>query len=251
MASVLPTTASSDVHYPDSDGRPMGETNRHVQNLSYLVIMLETHFAEEPQIFIAGNMFVYYVRGDRHRHVSPDVFAVRGIPRQGNPERRRYLVWEEGKSPDAIIELTSESAREEDLDDKMHIYQDKLRVPEYFLFDPFHEYLDPPLQGHRLVDGLYQRIEAVDGRLPSQVLGLHLEDDGPLLRLYDPVTRSWLPTPPEEHEERLRAKAALADAEAARREAELARHQAETKSERLQRELDELRSRLNGASPSS
>jgi Uma2 family endonuclease len=225
MATVLSSAAASEVIYPDSDGRPMGETPRHIQNLAYLVIMLDAHFAKEPDVFVAGNMFVYYARGDRHVHVSPDVFVVRGIPRQGNPERRRYLAWEEGKGPDVVIELTSESTREEDYDDKMWIYREKLKVPEYFLFDPYGEYLDPPLQGHRLVDGQYQRIQAVDGRLPSAVLGLHLESDGLQLRLYDPATKRWLPTPPEEHE---------------------ARQQAEAENERLRRELEELRRRLPG-----
>jgi Uma2 family endonuclease len=241
MATVHPSAAASDVIYPDSDGRPMGETPRHIQNLAYLVIMLDAYFADEPKVFVAGNMFVYYVRGDRHWHVSPDLFVVRGIPRQGNPERRRYLVWEESKAPDVIIELTSESTREEDYDDKMWIYREKLRVPEYFLFDPYGEYLDPPLQGHRLVGDEYQRIVPLDGRFPSEVLGLHLESDGLNLRLYNPATKQWLPTPPEEHEARQQA-------EAARRQAEAAHQRTEAENERLRRELEELRRRLSDQS---
>jgi Uma2 family endonuclease len=225
MAITNSFEATSDGIYPSSDGRPVGESPPHVMNLFYLLTKLEAHFAKEPSVFVAGNMFVYYARGDRHVHVSPDVFVVRDIPRQGSPERRRYLVWEEGKGPDVVIELTSESTREEDYDDKMWIYREKLHVPEYFLFDPYGEYLDPPLQGHRLVDGQYQSIQPVDGRLPSAVLGLHLESDGLQLRLYDPSTKHWLPTPPEERE---------------------ARQEAEAENDRLRRELEELRRRLPG-----
>ena len=65
---------------------------------------------------------------------------------------------------------------------------------EYFLFDPYGEYLDPPLKGYRLVEGQYVEIEPIDGRLPSEVTGLHLEAGEPMLQLYDPVTRRRLPT---------------------------------------------------------
>jgi hypothetical protein len=123
----------------------------------------------------------------------------------------------------------------------MAIYRDTLRVPEYFLFDPWDEYLDPPLQGHRLVDGKYERIEPVDGRLPSKILGLHLEADGPQLRLYDPLSKQWLRTPPEEHEARQKA-------EVDRQRAEADRQKAEAENERLRREVEELRRRLSGQS---
>ena len=45
----------------------------------------------------------------------------------------------------------------------------------HLLFDPTEDYLDPPLQGFRLAGELYVPIEPIAGRLPSQVLGLHLE----------------------------------------------------------------------------
>jgi Uma2 family endonuclease len=60
------------------------------------------------------------------------------------------LVWEEGKGPDLVIELTSPSTRHEGLDKKFKLYRDTLHVGEYFLLDPFEEYLKPSLQGYRL-----------------------------------------------------------------------------------------------------
>ncbi|HJT77947.1 MAG TPA: Uma2 family endonuclease, partial [Gemmataceae bacterium] len=176
----------------------MAETPQHRQNMTDTIESLGVWFAEDSQVYVSGNMFIYYVPGDRLRHVSPDVFVVRGVPKL--PERRRYLVWEEGKGPDLVIEFTSESTREEDMDDKLSLYRDTLRVQEYFLFDPFAEYLEPPLRGHRLRGGRYVPIRPVQGRLPSKVLGLHLERDGRQLRLYDPTTGRRLLTPAEEHE---------------------------------------------------
>ena len=71
-----------------------------------------------------------------------------------------------------VFEVTSKKTRKQDLTKKFEIYRDVLRVREYFLFDPFEEYLDPSLQGYRLVDGNYEPIAMVKGGMPSEVLGL-------------------------------------------------------------------------------
>ncbi|HZY90598.1 MAG TPA: Uma2 family endonuclease [Gemmataceae bacterium] len=220
MATVPSLKRLKEPFYIESDGRPMGETPLHGDNLAYLVQMLRVWFADDPRVYVAGNMFVHYVRGERNRHLSPDVFVARGVPKSTTPERRSYRVWEEGKAPDLVIELTSESTREEDMDDKMGLYQDTLRVREYFLFDPYAEYLDPPFQGHRLFRKRYRPIAPVRGRLPSEVLGLHLEPHEGFLRLYDLATRRWLLLPPEERQARLEAEAEV---------------------ERLKQELEKLR----------
>jgi Uma2 family endonuclease len=230
--------------YIESDGEPMGETPQHVDNMIYLLEPLKAWFADDPQVFMAANMFVHYERGKGNRHVSPDVFVVRGIPKE--PKRRKYLVWEEGKAPDFVIELTSETTREKDQSTKRAIYQDILKVREYFLFDPFEEYLHPRLQGFRLTSGQYRPIRPVKGRLPSQVLGLHLEADGESLRLYDPAARRRLPIPPEVLETQKRDAAARRRAEKGWREEARARQQAEAETERLRQENEELRRRLQG-----
>jgi Uma2 family endonuclease len=100
-----------------------------------------------------------------------------------------------------VIELTSSSTRHEDRTRKFAIYRDKLKVKEHFLFDVLGDYLDPPLQGYRLHRGNYRAIRPGAGRLPSQVLGLHLERHGQELRLYDPAANRWLPTAAERQEQ--------------------------------------------------
>ena len=210
----------------------MAETPLHRQNMTNQIAMLDDWFADDPLTYVSGNMFVYYTRGDRNKHVAPDVFVVRGVPK--DKLRKTYRIWEEGKSLDAILELTSQSTREEDEEDKFFLYRDVLKVPEYFLFDPYAEYLVPPLKGYRLIRRKYVAIEPVAGRLPSEVLGLHLEADGPMLRLYDPAAGRWLPTPAEK----------VAAAEAAKEQADRAKEQAEAENRRLRRELQALRRRL-------
>lgn len=246
--SPRPPEAVSNDFYPDSDGRPVGETPVHFRNLSYLKEMLDVWFAGDSQVFVAANMFVYYVPGDRLKHVSPDLFVVRGVPKD-NP-RRKYLLWEEGKGPDLAIELTSPSTQEEDVDKKW-LYRDFLGVREYVMFDPFAEYLDPPLQGFLLQEGDNVPMPMVAGRLKSEVLGLHFERDGEQLRLYDPSTGRWLRTPPEERDlaAEMAAKLDQATLELNQTSARLDQTMAERDQTiadkvRLEKELAELRQRL-------
>ena len=176
--------------------------------------------------------------------------------------RDYYLVWKEGKGPDFVAEITSKTTKREDEKKKLILYRDVLRVPEYFLFDPRAEYLDPPLQGFRLEAGEYVPIAAVDGRLPSAVLGLHLERDGQNLRLYDPATAQRLPTRLEAREaamqraldERQRAEAATQRALDERQRAEAATQRALDERQRAeaaaQRALDE-RQRAEAATQSA
>jgi hypothetical protein len=87
-----------------------------------------------------------------------------------------------------------------------------LKVKEYFLFDPFGDYLKPlQLRGYRLHKGKYAAIPLVDGRMPSQVLDLHLETIGDTLRLFDPKTGSRLLTLEERTKEAERAEAAMTE----------------------------------------
>lgn len=204
----------------------MAETDWHRDLMATLIKTLETYYVDDPLVYVSGNLLMFYEPGNKRRHVSPDVFVVKGVARHQRPN---YLIWEERQGPNVVIELTSESTRDEDLEQKFELYQDTLRVPEYFLFDPLSDYLIPSLQGYRLQKGRYQPIKPVKDRLPSKVLGLHLERDGRDLRLYDPAADAWLPTPDE----------ALKQAEAKRQEAE-------AEVARLQRELKKLRRRLKG-----
>jgi Uma2 family endonuclease len=198
----------------------MGETPRHIQVMVDVFQVLKGRYKGADDVFLAANMFLYYEEGNPRQHVSPDVFLTEGVPKEKTPERRSYRTWEEGgKGPSVVFEITSESTSQEDREEKFRIYQDVLKVQEYFLFDPYGEYLNPPLIGYRLVRGKYVRIKPVKGRLPSKVLGLHLEADGADLRLYDPKTRQWLLTPVEQVEQ------ARAEVERLRQELEALRRQ--------------------------
>jgi len=258
MASVPSVAAVLKNDYPTADSKSMPETDWHRILMNLLIDSLQVYYEQQP-VYVSGNLLLFYEPGNKRRHVSPDVFAVKGIAKH---HRRNYLLWEERKGPEVVIELTSSSTRHEDRRRKYKLYQDVLKVKEYFLFDPDEDYLDPPEQGYRLRKGVYQPIRPVAGRLPSQVLGLHLERDGKELRLWDPATGAWLLTYPERNarieaarqEEaagrqqaeaaRLLAEAALQQETAARQQAEAARQQAEAENERLRQQMEDLRRRL-------
>jgi Uma2 family endonuclease len=246
MATHPRSPAPPEVAYPTGDGKPVGETPVHRDLLLWTIHLLQEWFRADPMTYVSGNMFLYYVRGDRRKHVSPDVFVTRGIADDGR-RRDAYFVWEEGKGPDFVIEYTSKSTRREDQVKKFELYRDVLNVRESFLFDPYGEYLKPPLRGFRLVEGQYLPIEPVAGRLPSEVTGLHLEPAGEELRLVNPATGRHLLTLPRmqaDFEQRVR------EAEAVARESqEMARHSEEARQadrvemQRMRREIEELRQR--------
>ena len=189
MATTPRPAVDRKVDYPTSDGKPMAETDLHRDIMVDLIQTLQGHFTADPNVYVSGNLLLFYEEGNKRRHISPDVFVVRGV---GNHRRLNYLMWQEGKGPDLAIEITSKTTRSEDVKKKMALYRDVLRVAEYFLFDPLGDYLKPAMQGHRLVDGRYEPIKPAGGRWPSDVLGLHLEVNRLELRLYDPVARRWL-----------------------------------------------------------
>jgi Uma2 family endonuclease len=225
--------------YPTASKKPMPETDWHRKLMNVLIDKLTLFYEPQPRVYVSGNLLLFYQRGNKRRHVSPDVFVVKGVDKK---DRLNYLLWQEGKGPNIVIELTSSSTRKEDLNKKFNLYQNTLKVKEYFLFDPYGDYLDPPLQGYRLHKGVYQPIRPVQGRLPSRVLGLHLERDGKELQFYDPVTQKWLPTREVAQQQRAeQAEQAQQRAEQAEQQERQAREQAEQaqQQERLAREQAE------------
>jgi Uma2 family endonuclease len=231
-------TVPKPIHYPEADGKPMGETDVHIDALIYLREALRDYFRDVPQIYVAGNMFLYYEEGNPTACVAPDVFVVQGV---GKHARRTYRLWEEGQPPAVVFEVTSRGTRLEDLGTKRAVYA-MLGVQEYFVYDPLGEYLRPPLQGYRLHEGEYQRMPpAGEEGVSSPVLGLELRVEAGRLRVIDSATGEPLLTPAELQAAR-RAETTARQAEAtARRAAEVRVAEVEAELERLRAELARLR----------
>jgi Uma2 family endonuclease len=204
---MLRTISPSETEYAESDDTPMAETDIHrTQITDALIHPLQERYRERDDVYVSGNLFLYYERDNPGAVVAPDVFVVFGVPKR---ERRVYKLWQEPKAPDVVFELTSRKTYQDDLSRKRLLYEE-LGIREYILFDPLRDYLRPPLQGFRLTkEGYYaplmpQPFREEEWQLPSDMLGLLLRSEGPQLRLYDPAAAAYLRTPAEA-EEALRA----------------------------------------------
>jgi len=222
------------LEYPESDGKPMGETDLHRDWMYRILDILRQHYRGQ-QVYVASNLLVYYQEGDPSRFVVPDDFVVQDC----DPGRRRtFKIWEEGKAPQVVFEVTSRSSRREDAVFKPEIYA-RLGVQEYFLYDPTADYLDPPLQGFRLEAGGYTRMEMdATGLLLCQRLDLALRLQDGQLMMYDGASGRLLCTEAEA------AEAARKIAEAAREAAEAECAAAESRAAALEAEIQRLRNEL-------
>ncbi len=237
MAVMTPTRARR-AHYPESDGKPLGETDQHRDLMTDLIFALKW-FLANMRAYVAGNLFVYFEEGNPRAVVAPDVFVVLGVQQR---QRRIYQAWKEGaRLPDLVIELTSKKTRIADQTTKPLLYA-RLGVREYFLFDPYGEYLEPRLQGYRLVDGGY--VPMPEYPLRSVVLGLDLREEDNALRLYHAATGERLPTSDEAVLARRAAEAARAVAEGRLESEAEARREAEARAAAAEAELVRLRALL-------
>ena len=238
----------ADVDYPESDGEPMAETDLHRDEMVALIEGLKGRYETRPDVYVAGNLFLYYERGNPSAVFAPDTMVVFGVEKR---QRRTYKLWEERHAPAFVLEVSSKKTSTEDEGNKMVVCR-RLGVREYFLFDPEGDYLEPRLQGHRLVRGQYRAISPeADGSLASETLGLRFHADGPSLRAIDSKTGEPILRPEEERRARV-AEARRADEEARRADEEARRADEEARradEEARRRERYAARLRELGADP--
>ena len=194
----MPTISSQEFAnlLPDSNllasDEPEMESSLHYLQAMLLVSCLEWLWRDRDDFFIGANLTVYFSRQQlKNRDFrGPDFFLVKNTQRQ---PRRSWVVWEEdGKYPDIIIELLSESTAEVDRTTKRELYQDRFRTPEYFWFDP--ESLE--FVGLRLIGNRYQEIPNQPQGKWSETLELYLTILDGQLRFFK-TNGDLVPTPQE------------------------------------------------------
>lgn len=215
---MAPIIQVKTAYYPESDGKPMAETDYHIDEIIRLRQLLKRFYAGQ-RVYVSGSLLLYFEQGNSKKSVAPDLFVVKGI----DPGQRRiYKLWVERKPPDVVIEVTSKKTKKKDTAVKPPLYS-QLRVAEYFLFDLTRDYLDPPLQGHRLSGDRYEPIAAdSEGALMSEQLGLRLVAEDRQLALYRLDTGQRLLSEAEAREPAEEAQRA-AEADVARLREELRR----------------------------
>jgi Uma2 family endonuclease len=221
----------------------MGETDWHRDWIIRLIDMLQQRYRGQ-QVYVTGDLLLYYEEGNPKRFLVPDVFVV--LNHQPGM-RRIYKLWEEGKSPNAVIEVTSRRTKREDANAKPQKYA-AIGVGEYFLFDPTNDYLRPPLRGYRLTDEGYVPIEPdATGGLICEQLSLRLCLEAGVLVVRDLATGEPLLTEAGAERAALEAKDAVLEAEraalqrerASLRQERAAREAAEAELQRLRKQLGE------------
>lgn len=157
-------------------------------------------------------------RSGRSRRRRPDLLIAFNVKPSAYIESNGYIISEQGKPPDFVLEVASESTGEEDVGEKREDYA-SFGIPEYWRFDETGEYHGDRLAGDRLVDGEYQPIEieqlsedVLQGY--SEVLDLYIRWNAGRLEWYDPATGRHIPTFDDEREARMQAenRADLAEA---------------------------------------
>ncbi len=226
-------TIKPGIEYPESDGKPMGETGFHVTATMALCEALRHFFRHREDIYVAADMFLYYEKGNRYANKAPDVMVIKGV---SNHERRTFKTWEEGAVPCVIFEISSDSTMTDDMVTKSVLYA-RLGVCEYFLFDPLRDYWQAGLLGFRLENSDYVSLAPdAEGHLFSEELGILLHPEGEILRVIDPQTGTPVPLLEEavifaEQE----AQRAEQEAQRAKQEAQRAEQEAQRAEQEAQR----------------
>ena len=174
-----------------------------------------------------GNPETTLVTGDRYLVVRPtrnlagsrypDLLVAFGVDPAAYKASNGYIISEQGKPPDLVLEVASESTADVDVGEKREDYA-ALGIGEYWRFDETGRYHGTRLAGERLLEAEYVAIdieELPDGGLQgySAVLDLHLRWERGELVFYDPATERPIATLEDEREARLAAEARVRELE--------------------------------------
>lgn len=213
---------------------PPWESNLHLTQIILLIQSLAWLWQDREDYFATGNLTIYYSPNQKKSEYfrGPDFFVVLGTT--PNPSRKSWVVWqEEGKYPNVIVEILSDTTAKTDREEKKQIYQDTFRTPDYFWFDPYRL----EFQGFTLRSGKYEAIAAnAQGLLWSEQLELYLGIYENRLRYF--TTSGELVLTPEEanRQEQQQKELALQQQDYERHQKELALQQVEALKAKL-REL--------------
>ena len=238
LAKKLETTqdVTENVIVPPGDlysDEPPLESELHLRQIILLLNCLEWLWQDRNDFYAAGNLTIYYSQNQRRNEDfrGPDFFVVSDTERK---TRKSWVIWEEdGKYPNFILEILSDSTANVDRNLKKKLYQNTFRTPNYFWFDPY----TLEFAGFNLVVGEYQAIEPNNqGHLWSQQLELYLGIHQGLLRFFT-ANGELVPTPEEQADSEREQK------EYEREQKEYEREQkeiAQQKAEKLAAKLREL-----------
>ena len=205
----------SEVIYPDSDGKPMADNTRQFRYIVTIQGGIAALFADQPDVFVAGDLLWYPVEGDNKTRAAPDAMVVFGRP---PGDRGSYLQWREGGiAPQVVFEVLSPGNTPAEMKRKRQFYE-RYGVEEYYEYDPDRG----ELRGWQQQKGQLAPIAGMDGWI-SPRLGIRFSLEGMNLVLYRPDGRrfeTFLELEQRAETERQRAETAQQRLEAERQRAE-------------------------------
>lgn len=162
MVSQIQSPSQPEVIYPDSDGQPVANNTIQFRWLVEIQQNLDWLFADDPNVFVAGDLFWYPVEGRNTIVNAPDVLVVFGRPKG---DRLSYLQWKEGGiAPQVVFEIISPSNTQNEMDKKLLFY-DRYGVEEYYIYDPAKNSLRGWIRGEDGLDVIPQMTDWVSPRL--------------------------------------------------------------------------------------
>ncbi|MEA5534615.1 Uma2 family endonuclease [Crocosphaera sp. XPORK-15E] len=183
MVTQLKNETTSNIIYPDSDGKPMADNTLQFRWITMIKANLDWLFANDNNVFVAGDLLWYPVEGDNKKRLAPDVMVVFGRPKG---ERGSYQQWKEYNiAPQVVFEILSPGNTQTEMSRKLLFYE-RYGVEEYYIYDPHKNELSGLLRGE---EGL-EIIETMDGWI-SPRLGIRFEVTEPELKLYYPDGNSF------------------------------------------------------------
>ena len=126
-------TIGPEIVYPESDGKPMADNTKQFAWIVKIKENLEVLFKSNPDVFVAGDLFWYPVKGSNRIKLAPDTMVVFGRPKG---KRGSYRQWEEDNIPPQVVfEILSPSNSKGEMTRKKLFYL-KHGVEEYYVYDP-------------------------------------------------------------------------------------------------------------------
>ncbi|MCW6036090.1 Uma2 family endonuclease [Spirulina subsalsa FACHB-351] len=178
MVTQLPLPTDGEIIYPESDGQPMADNTLQFRWITVIYHNLAWLLAQDPNVFIAGDLLWYPVQGNNKLRQAPDVMVAFGVPKG---ERGSYQQWQENNiAPQVVFEILSPGNTKKEMNRKLLFY-DRYGVEEYYLFDPQNNNLTGWLRAEAWLD----IIEPINGWV-SPRLGIRFDLSSDHLVLYRP-----------------------------------------------------------------
>jgi len=223
------------IYYPETDGLPMAENTVQFRWIVIVKDNLEAIFANQGDVFVAGDLFWYPVEGQPGIRTAPDVLVAFGRPKG---DRRSYRQWEEGGiAPQVVWEILSPGNRHGEMVAKFQFFE-RYGVEEYYVYDPD----TGEVSGWLRRNGRLEPIADMNGWI-SPRLQVRFVKERDELKLYGPdgkVFQSFQQVLDKAEQAQQQAEQAQQQAEQAQQQAEQAKRQIEEQAKLIQQLREKL-----------